>query len=43
MKILQREMQVEDEEDFIFVEMEEIEMDNIEVVLHQLMMREEEI
>ena len=43
MKMLQKEIQVEDEEDSIYVEMEEVKMDNIEVVLHQLMMREEEI
>ena len=43
MKMLQREIQVEDEEDFIFVGMEEIKMDNTEMVLHQLVMREEEI
>ena len=43
MKTLQREIQVEDEEDSIFVEMEEVKMDNTEVALHQLMMREEEI
>ena len=43
MKMLQREIQVEDEEDSIFMEMEEVKMDNTEVALHQLMMREEEI
>ena len=32
-----------DEEDSIFVEMEEIKMDNIEVAVHQVMMREEEM
>ena len=43
MKMLQREIQLEDEEDFISMGMEEIKMDNIEVVLHLLVMREEEI
>ena len=32
-----------DEEDSIFMEMEEIKMDNIEVALHQFAMREEEM
>ena len=43
MKMLQREIHMEDKEDSIFMEMEEVKMDNTEVVLHQLMMREEEI
>ena len=43
MKTLQREIQVEGAEDSIFVEMEEVKMVNIEVVLHQLKMRVEEI
>ena len=43
MKMFQEEIWVEDEEDSLLVGMEEIKMDNIEVVLHQLVMREEEI